>query len=174
MQCAQRKNPVPRNRAQLTSIKPGYPLQLVAMDILGPLPESNNRNLHVLVVADYFTRWTEAYALPNQEADTVAHKFVNEFFFRFSLPEQLYSDQGRQFESTVIKEVCNLLQIKKTRTTPYHPQSDGLVERFNRTLLAVLSTTIADHPGIWKTTYVNCVMHTTLVYIPLQDTHYSF
>jgi len=120
------------------------------MDILGPLPESSNRNLYVLVVSDYFTRWTEAYALPNQEADTVAHKLINEFFFRFSLPEQLHSDQGKQFESTVIKEVCNLLQIKKTRTTPYHPQSDGLVERFNRTLLSMLSTTIADHPWDWE------------------------
>jgi len=116
------------------------------MDLLGPLPQSSNKNSYVLVVTDYFTRYTEAYALPNQEAKTVAGKLVNEFFFRFSLPEQLHSDQGRQFESDVIKEVTTMLEIKKTRTSPYHPQSDGLVEHFNRTLLAMLSTALDKHP----------------------------
>ena len=120
------------------------------MDILGPLPESINKNSYVLVVSDYFTRYTEAYALPNQEAKTVAHKLVNEFFLRFSLPEQLYSDQGQQFELDIIKEVTNMLQIKKSRTSPYHPQSDGLVELFNRTLLSMLSTALDEHPWEWE------------------------
>ena len=149
-ECAMRKTPVPKQRAKLTNILPSYPLQLVAVDLLGPLPESSQKNSYVLVVSDYFTRWTEAYALPNQEAGTVAKKLVDEFLFRFSLPEQLHSDQGRQFESRIIKELAHLLQIRKTRTTPYHPQSDGLVERFNRTLLAMLSTAVADHPWDWE------------------------
>ena len=149
-ECTMRKTPAPKQRAHLTNVLPGYPLQLIAMDLLGPLPESSQKNSYVLVVSDYFTRWTEAYALPNQEAGTVAKKLVDEFFFRFSLPEQLHSDQGRQFESKVIKELANLLQIRKTRTTPYHPQSDGLVERFNRTLLSMLSTAVADHPWDWE------------------------
>jgi transposase InsO family protein len=103
-------------------------MQLVAMDIVGPFPESPSRNTYVLVVADYFTRWTEAYPILNQEAITVARKLVDEFFFRFSPPEQLHSDQGRNFESEVIGEVCKLLGMVKSRTTPYHPQCDGLVE----------------------------------------------
>ena len=114
LQCAQRKTTGPKNKAKLTSIHPGYPLQLVAMDILGPLPESPHKNSHVLMVSDYFTRWTEAYTLPDQETEMVAHKLVDEFFFRFSLLEQLHSNQGRQFESTIIKEVSRLLQINKT------------------------------------------------------------
>ena len=97
------------------------------MDFLGLLPESTNRNSYVLVLTDYFTRYTEAYAFPNQEAKTVAYKLVNDFFFRYSLPEQLHWDQGRQFESDVIKEVTAMLQIKKTLMSPYHPQYDGLV-----------------------------------------------
>ena len=145
-----RKTPAPKQRAQLINVHPGYPLQMVAMDLLGPLPESSQKNSYVLVVSDYFIGWTEAYALPNQEAGTVAKKLVDEVFFRFSLPKQLHSDQGRQFESRVIKELAILLQIRKTRTTPYHPQSDGLVERFNRTLLSMLSTAVADHPWDWE------------------------
>jgi len=124
----------------------------VAVDIVGPLPESDGDgdNSYILVVADYFTRWVEAFPLPNQEAITVANKLVDEVFLRLGVPEQLHSDQGRQFESKLLSEVCRLLQIHKTRTTPYHPQCDGLVERFNRTLLSMLSTTADDHPFDWE------------------------
>ena len=102
--------------------------------------------MHILVVADYFIRWTEAYPIPNQEATTITSKLTDEFFFCFSPPEQLHSDQGRNFESAVIAEVCKLLGVAKTRTTPYHPQSDGLVERFNRTLLDMLATAVHEQP----------------------------
>ena len=88
--------------------------------------------------------------MPNQEASTVAEKLVDEVFLRFSPPEQLHSDQGRQFESKLVMEVCKLLHINKTRTTPYHPQCDGLVERFNRTLLHMLATCTEGHPGDWE------------------------
>eukprot|EP00731_Ephydatia_muelleri_P035738 Em0153g13a len=148
--CISRKTPAPKQRASLQSILVGQPMQLVAVDILGPLPESGNGNSYILVVGDYFTRWMEAYPIQNQEAVTVAQKLVDEIFCRFSVPEQLHSDQGRQFESAVIKEICNLLHIEKTRTTAYHPQSDGLVERFNRTLLSMLTTCGRSHPFEWE------------------------
>ena len=92
----------------------------------------------------------KAYAIPNQEAKTVLDKLVNELFCRFSSPEQLHSDEGRQFESELLKEVCKLLNIHKARTTPYHPQSDRLVERFNRTSLNMLATSVKDHPFDWE------------------------
>ena len=84
--------------------------------------------------------------MPNQEGKTVAKKLVDEVFCNFSLPNQLHSNQGRQFESDVIQEICTLLQIRKMRTTPYHPQSDGVVERVNRTLLDMIATFIQQHP----------------------------
>ena len=148
--CASWKTPSPKMQAQLQTVKTGYPMQLVATDILGPLPLTENGNCYLLVATDYFTHWVEAYPIPNQELVTVANKLTKEFFFQFSLPDQLHSDQGRQFESTLISEVCKLLQIHKSRTTPYHPQGDGLVERFNRTLLDMLSTTIKDHHNSWE------------------------
>ena len=83
------------------------------------------------MAADCFTKWVEVYGIPNQEAVTVAVKLVAEMFCRFSPPEQVHSDQGRQFELELLKQICNLLQIKKTHT---RPQRNGIVERFNRTL----------------------------------------
>ena len=148
--CQTRKSPAPKARAPLKSIITGYPLQLVATDIVGPMPESAGGNRYILVVSDYFTRYVEAYPIPDQEATTVARRLVDEFFLRFSPPEQLHSDQGRNFESSVVAEACRLLGIEKSRTTPYHPQSDGLVERFNRTLLDMLATAVIDRPFEWE------------------------
>ena len=125
-------------------------MQVVSVDILGPLPESEAGNSYVLVAGDHFTKWMEAYAIPNQEAITVARKLTDEMFCRFSPPEQLHSDQGRQFESDLIKHICKILNVQKTRTSPYHPQCDGLVERFNRTLLHMLATTTREHPFDWE------------------------
>ena len=147
-------------------------MQMVAMDILGPLPESDSGNSYLLVACDSFTRWVEVYAIPNQGALTVAKKLVDEMFCQFSPPEQLHSDQGRQFESDLIKHICDLLQIKKTRTTPYHPQGDGLVERFIRTLIDMLATTAKDNPFNWEDhvrkvslAYNSCI-HPTTGYTP--------
>ena len=116
-------------------------MQVVAVDILGPFPEITAGNIYVLVAGDYFTKWTEAYAIPNQEAITIARKLVNQMFCRFSPPEQLHSDQGKQFESTLMQEVCNLLGIKKSKTSSYQPQFDGLVECSTCTLLDMLTIT---------------------------------
>ena len=83
---------------------------------------------------------------------------------RFSIPEQLHSDQGRQFKSKLLSEICHFLNIQKSRTTPYHPQSDGLVERFNRTLLDMLATCTKDHPFDWEN-YIRkvCMAYNTSV-----------
>ena len=77
---------------------------------------------------DCFTKWPEAYAVPDQSATTTAEKLVDEMFCRFGVPEELHSEQGQNFEASVFQEVCRRLGMKRTRTTPLHPQSDGLVE----------------------------------------------
>ncbi|XP_018791132.1 PREDICTED: uncharacterized protein K02A2.6-like [Bactrocera latifrons] len=103
------------------------------MDVAGPFPTSMAGNKYLLVVTDYFSKRPEVYALPNQEAKTVAEAFVENWITRFGVPIELHSDQCRNFESSLFQEVCTLLGIHKTRTTALHPQSDGMVERFNRT-----------------------------------------
>ena len=87
----------------------------------------------------------EAYPIPDQQAETVASKLVEEFVCRFGVPNELHSDQGRNFESAVFQEMCRILGIHKTRTTPYNPKSDGLVERYNRTIVNAVSLMIMPH-----------------------------
>ena len=110
--------PTVKNRGALQNVKSGYPMQIIAMDIMGPFPKSRNGNKYILVVSDYFTRWVEAYAIPNQEATTVAVKLIDSMFCRYSIPEQLHSDMGAQFESKIILAISKLLGIDKTHTTP--------------------------------------------------------
>ena len=148
--CATKKSPSTSARVPLQTITSGHPMQVVAVDVTGPFPESEAGNRYVLVVGDYFTRWMECFAIPDQEAATVARKLVNEVFCCFSPPEQLHSDQGRQFESNLLKQICAILHIEKSRTTAYHLQCDGLIERFNRTLKHMLATSLKDHPFDWE------------------------
>ena len=127
----------------------GAPMERIAVDVLGPLPESESGNKYLLIVADYFSKWTEAFPMVNQEATTVAEILVRQVISRFGVPLYLHSDQGRNFKSTVFSAMCRLLGVKKTRTTPLHPQSDGMVERFNRTLEAQLSKFVDQHQRDW-------------------------
>ena len=147
--CASRKGPGHRLRGPLQSYNVGAPMERIAIDVLGPLPETEHGNKYLLIAMDYFSKWPEAYPLPNQEAITVAKVLVNEFFCRFGIPLELHSDQGRNFESNVFQEVCRLLHIKKTRTTPLHPQSDGMVERLNRTIEAQLAIFARENQTDW-------------------------
>ena len=94
-------------------------------------------------------KWTESFAMPNQEAETVADIIVREFVSRFGVLRQLRTDQGHNFESRLFHEMCRILEIDKTRTTPLRPQSDGTVERFNRTLKPMLSKFVSEHQKDW-------------------------
>ena len=147
-ECAQVK-PGPRHRANMTSMTVGSPMDRVAMDILGELPETPRGNKYILVLSDYFTKWCEAFPLPDQTAYTVADVVVQQFITRFGTPRVIHTDQGKNFESELFKNMRHLLGIKKSRTTTYHAQSDGLVERLNRTLLQILRVMTGERQDDW-------------------------
>uniref|UniRef100_A0AAR2LYA0 Integrase catalytic domain-containing protein n=1 Tax=Pygocentrus nattereri TaxID=42514 RepID=A0AAR2LYA0_PYGNA len=126
-----------------------YPFERVGIDIVGPLPTTSRENRYILVIADYFSKWCEAFALKKQEADTVARVVVEQFILRWGTPKSIHTDQGKNFESALFREICDLLEIQKTRTTPYHPQSDGLVERVNRTVTTMLSMFVHSNQRNW-------------------------
>lgn len=134
--CAARKGPRVKQRSPLQLYKAGESMEHVVIDVQGPLPGTNQGNKYILIAMDHFSTWPKAYALPNQEAVTVTDVFVSQFFSRFGVPRVLHSDQGQNFESSMFQEVCTLLRIHKTRTTALHPQSNGIVERYNQTIEA--------------------------------------
>ena len=124
-------------------------MERIAIDVMGPLTTTERGNKYILVISDYFSKWTESYPMPNQEAEMVANILVREFVARFGVQRQLHTDQGRNFESKLFQEKCKILEIDKTRTTPLRPQSDGMVERFNRTLEAMLSKFVDANQRNW-------------------------
>ncbi|KAK3102810.1 hypothetical protein FSP39_014067 [Pinctada imbricata] len=149
--CAKRKGPPKDKRAPMKVVEAGFPMERIALDILGELPKTDSGNKYIVVISDYYTKWTESFAMPNMEARTVAKILVEEVISRYGVPTYIHSDQGKQFESSLFQEMCSLLGIHKTRTTPYHPQSDGMVERFNRTLATMLSAYVNERQSDWDT-----------------------
>ena len=113
------------------------PFSRIALDIVGPLPRSRSGNRFVLVICDYATRYPEAIPLRSVDAEHVAEQLV-QVFSRVGIPQEIMSDQGTNFMSTLLAEMYRLLNVQRLRTTPYHPQCNGLVERFNQTLKAML------------------------------------
>ena len=147
--CVARKTPSIPKRAPLKSFQVREPMEKIAIDIIGPLPISQNGNRLFLVLVDCFTKWTEAYALSNQEASSIANVIVKEFICRFGTPLQILSDQGTNFQSKLFSEVCNLLMIDKINTSSMRPQANGIVERFNRTLQAMLTSQCEKEQKTW-------------------------
>ena len=119
-QCAQyaRTKGAPlRSHGHMRSIVAGAPMDFVTMDILSGLPVAADGSKYVLVVCDHFTKWVEAYPLPDQEASTCMRAVYDGFFSRISYPLQIHTDQGRKFESALFKEMCALTRESKSRTT---------------------------------------------------------
>jgi transposase InsO family protein len=136
--CSKNKKPNRRKRAPLESYQAGAPMERVHVDILGPFTKSKRGNTCVLMVVDQFTKWLESYPMPDQTAERVADKLICEYFSRFGYPNTIHTHQGSNFTGHVFKSMCQMLQINKTRTTPYRPQSNGQVERYNRTLVEMI------------------------------------
>ena len=146
--CAKYKSDGKKRRAPLNPQVTGVPMERVCIDLVGPFPVSNNGNRYALVVTDYFTKFVEIFPLPNQEASSVASVLVRDFFSKYGVPHFLHSDQGTQFESRLFQEICTLLGIEKTRTTPFRPQSDGQSERNIKTLSRMVAMS-ADDQADW-------------------------
>ena len=131
--CQGAKAPPTRNRAK-NHLYAGRPWQVLAIDLFGPLPQTQAGNNVVLVMTDHFTRWCDAIPLPDGKAATVARALDERVFAYFGIPERIHSDQGRQFQSELFQACCELWGCEKTETTPYRPQGNSVVERLNRTL----------------------------------------
>ena len=149
VRCQRRNNPVPKQHTPIGTIKSNNPFEKLSWDIMGPLPTSSCGNKYILVVTDLFTKWVEAFPLAKTDSVTLAKVLVNEIVCRYGVPRYLHSDQGANLVSEVIKSLCATLGINRTQTTAYHPEGNGQVERFNRTLESMLAKVVADHQRDW-------------------------
>ena len=153
--CLRRKTP--SHVAPLQPIHVTQPLELVHMDYLSLEPSKGNIE-KVLVITDHFTRYALAYPSKTQTAQATARILWDNFICHYGFPEKFISDQGRNFESDLIKELCKIAGVKKLHTTPYHPQGNGQWERFNSTLCNMLGTLSEEEKSDWKS-YLGCMTH---------------
>uniref|UniRef100_A0A8C6VTB1 Gypsy retrotransposon integrase-like protein 1 n=1 Tax=Nothobranchius furzeri TaxID=105023 RepID=A0A8C6VTB1_NOTFU len=124
------------------------PFERLGMDIVGPLERSSTGYRFILVLCDYGTRYPEAFPLKTVKAKNVANCLV-QLFSRMGIPREILTDCGTNFMSKLLQQVYKLLGVKGIRTTPYHPQTDGLVERYNQTLKSMLRKFVSQTGKDW-------------------------
>ena len=139
----QRTKPPAQVKVPLTTVSIRKPWQMVAVDIL-EVPVSRHNNRYLLVIQDYMTKWADAIPIPNQTASRITVE-LTKIFSCYGIPEISHSDQGRNFESTILLQTLEVFGVNKSHTTTYHPAGDGLVERFNRSVLQMLRAYVQRH-----------------------------
>lgn len=149
--CNERKtNPKDKLKAPMVVTNtPSKVFDTLHVDIVGPLTVTDNKNKYLLTFQDSFSKYPEAIPIPDQTAETIAKYFVKEIICKHGTPRTLISDQGSNFMSDLFKECCKLLKIEKLRTTAFHPQSNGQVERFHRNLIDYLSHYVNKEQSDW-------------------------
>ena len=155
--CIESKAGQGKGKSPLTQEIFGVRFSRIALDILTGLRTSERGNTCIMVIQDYFSKYTQAYSLPDHTAATCAETLMK-WILLFGTPLAIHSDQGREFESELWKQLCLKLGINKTRTNAYRPQSDGMVERFNRTLISELTCVVNKHLDDWDE-YIPYITH---------------
>lgn len=147
--CIKSKSKVSSNDPIQPMSVPQGPFEIIHVDITGPLPVTNNGNVYILVAVDRFTRYVEAWPMTDQQTKTVTLTFIRGFVCRHGIPLVVISDRGSPFVSHLAQDLYKELGIKRIKTTAWHPQSNGLVERFNGTLKIALKLWANENQDDW-------------------------
>lgn len=175
--CNRRKAWTKEPAAPLRHNLASYPGECWAMDIVGPLEITPSGNRYILSMCDTFTRWPEAVPIPDQKAPTIARAMVDRVIAAHGVPTKILTDQGANFESQLIHQICHTLGTKKIRTTAYHPQGNGLCEKFNGTICDILSTLTNSRGDDWDEVlglallHYRTRIHATTGYSPFEMTY---
>lgn len=171
--CVRANAPHLPHKAPLVNIQTTQPMELVCIDFL-KLQKCKGGYEKVLVITDHFTKYAQAFATKNEWASTTAKTLFDNFFVPYGFPNKLLSDQGANFESKLIRKLCDVGGIKKLRTTSYHPQTNGVTERMNKTLISMIRSLDAEEKKDWKshlpslTHAYNCTKHEATGFSPYQ------
>ena len=169
--CVKQKKPTVQPKEELFDISTSCPFELISIDFMH-LEQSVGGQEYVMVVVDHFTRYAVCYATKNKSGKTAANNMFNDFVLRYGWPARIMHDQGGEFENELFSQLETLSGVKKSRTTPYHPQSNGKCERMNRTLLGLLRTLPEKFKSRWsrhlqKVTHAyNSTMHSATGFSP--------
>ncbi|KAM9985839.1 hypothetical protein ACTFIZ_002137 [Dictyostelium cf. discoideum] len=151
-------SPFSKFAPELGTIVVEKPWDLVAVDFVGPMKTpSIAGNKYIIVFSDYVTKWVEAVATPDCTAETTAIHYFNLIISRHGCPKRLLSDCGTSFLNKVISNVNEVFKVKKVNTSPYHPQTDGLVERFNKTIVIMLKSFTQEVHTMWDLYLDSCL-----------------
>ena len=147
--CASRKHPKYNKRTPLINYRVGATLDRISIDLLGPFrPRTKRGSSVILTITDHYTRWVEAFALRDATAPRIA-QCVHEFCCRMGMPLEVHSDQGRNVDGETLREVCKILNLRKTHTLAYHPQGNSITERENAVIKAMLSSYTNSSQNDW-------------------------
>ena len=172
--CARNRIKLRKNTTELQLFPATAPLESVAIDVLGELIQTARGNQYILVISDRFTKLTKTVPMKGLSASEVAKHFVNEWVFNYGAPKELLSDNGGCFTAKFFQDVCRILNVHNLYTTTYHAQTNGQVERYNRTIKAAIRSYLGDHPKDWDLytpalTYAyNCQPHSSTALAPFE------
>ena len=124
----------------MENIDATFPMELVHMDYLTIEANEGGKDVHILVITDHFTHYVQTIVTSSQTAKCTAQNLWDKFIVHYGLPEKILTDQGHNFKSDLLKELCELAQVNKIRMSGYHPQTNGQCECFNATLINMLGT----------------------------------
>jgi hypothetical protein len=147
--CIQESTRLKKRKQGVTLFPASEPLEFVAIDLLGPLPKSPRGNQFLMVMCDRFSKLVRTVPLRSINSLAVAQAFCSRWVFVYGMPQKLLSDNGGQFNSKFFQACCIELGIKQVFATAYHPQFNGQVERFNRTILSQLRAYVGEHQNDW-------------------------
>ncbi|GET03434.1 DDE-type integrase/transposase/recombinase [Rhizophagus clarus] len=134
----------------LHPIKIGQSFDRVGMDIVGPLPQTKDGNKYIVVATEYLTKWPEARAIPDAKATSIVSFFYEHIICRHGCPKETLTDRGTYFVNDMLNSLCDKFGVKHRLSTAYHPQTNGLVERFNRTLCETLAKFANENKNDWN------------------------
>ena len=137
------------DRAKLQPITSTAFNEMLCCDLVGPLNTSKSGNNYILTMGDHFTKWMEAVPIKDKSAKTVANKVIDTWICRYGAPSTILTDCGTEFEAEFRNVLCKSFKIKKVRTTPYHPMTNGMLERNHRTLKSVLQCLVNSYDNDW-------------------------